>query len=114
MRRALAIDVARTLPAKPGRADPAPQCAGTDHHALCMQICGQQWYGPGGGVIVEPTRIAREELAQLLVYQNRRRARAAGSSPISQRRWRSFSKIALYPTIDRAAVPHAPVWQPRP
>src|SRR3954468_1764438 len=68
-----------------------------------MQMHGQQWHGPGVGVIPEPTRVAREELAQLFVCQNRRRARATGSSPISQRRWRSISQIALDPAIDRAA-----------
>src|SRR3954454_3172421 len=103
MRRPLAVDIARTLPAAAGRADPPPQCAGADHNALCMQMCGEQWYGPGIGVIAEPTRIAREELAEPFVCQDRRRARATGSSPISQRRWRSFGKIAFDPAIDRAA-----------
>src|SRR5579862_1050525 len=97
MRRPLTVDVARALPTKPGRADSAPECAGTDHDALCMQICGEQWRGPGVGVIAEPTRIAREELAEPFVCQDRRRARATGSSPISQRGWGSVGKIAFDP-----------------
>jgi hypothetical protein len=102
MRRPLAVDVARTLPAKPGRADPAPQCASTDHDALCAQMCRQQWHSPGIGVIAEPAWIIREELAELLVCQDRRRARTTRSSSISQRRWRSFGKIAFDPAIDGA------------
>src|SRR4051812_35494598 len=85
MRRPLTVDVARTLPAKPGRTDPPPQCAGTDHDALCAQMCGQQWHGPGVGVIAKPAWVAREELAELLVCQDRRRARTTRSSFISQR-----------------------------
>src|SRR3954462_7238251 len=103
MRRPLTVDVARPLPAKAGGADPAPQCAGTDHDALCVQMCGQQWHGPGVGVIPELAWIAREQLTELVVRQGRRRARTTGSFAISQRRRRSFGKIALDPAIDRAA-----------
>src|SRR3954469_2847408 len=53
LRRPLTVDVARTLPAEPGRADPAAQCAGTDRNALSAQMCGQQRHGPGIGVIAE-------------------------------------------------------------
>src|SRR3954471_1037480 len=77
MRRPFTVDVARTLPAKPGRADPAPQCAGTDHDALCVQMCGQQWHGPGVGVIAEPAWVAREQLTELVVRQGRRHALCA-------------------------------------
>src|SRR3954468_5848271 len=97
MRRPLAVDVARTLPAKPGRTDPPPQRAGTDHDALCAQMCGQQWYGPGVGVIAELARLACEELAELVVRQDRRHAWSTGPFAISQRRWRSFGKMALDP-----------------
>lgn len=103
MLRPLAINIARTLPAEPGCTGPAPECAGADHNTLCMQMCRQQWHGPGVGVTAEPTRIAREELAEPFVCQDRRRARATRSSPISQRRWRSFGNIAFDPAIDRAA-----------
>ena len=42
MLRPLTVDIARALPAEPGRADPPPQGAGTDHDALGAQIGGQQ------------------------------------------------------------------------
>src|ERR1700755_1079828 len=103
MRRPLTVDIARTLPAEPGRTDPPPQCAGTDHDAPCAQMCGQQWHGPGVGVIAKPVWVAREELAELLVCQDRRRARTTGSSFISKRGRRLFSQIALNPAIDCAA-----------
>jgi hypothetical protein len=103
MRRPLTIDIARPLPAKPGRADPAPECADTDHNALCVQIRGQQWHRPGMGVIAEPAWLAREELAALLVCQDRRRRRTTRPSSISKRGWRLFRQIALDPAIDGAA-----------
>src|ERR1700760_1739559 len=103
MRRPLAVDVARTLPAEASRADPPPQCAGTDHDALCVQICGQQRHGPGVDVIAEPAWVAREELAELLVCQDRCRAWTTGWSPISQRGRRWFIQIAVDPAIDGAA-----------
>src|SRR5690349_4789829 len=103
MRRPLTVDVARTLPAEASRTDPPPQRAGTDHNALCVQMCGEQWHGPGVGVIPELARVAREQLTELGIHQGRRRARTTGSFAISQRRWRSFGKIALDPAIDRAA-----------
>src|ERR1700753_2132920 len=95
MLRPLAVDVARTLPAEASRADPAPQCAGTDHDALCVQICGQQRHGPGVDVIAEPAWVAGEALAELLVCQDRCRAWTTGSSPISQRRTAFFMPVAL-------------------
>src|SRR5690242_17141331 len=104
MLRPLTVDVARTLPTEAGLVDPAPQRAGTDHNALCVQMCGEQWHGPGVGVIPELARVAREQLTELVVRQGRRRARTTGSFAISQRRWRSFGKIALDPAIDRAAL----------
>src|SRR5689334_1251752 len=103
MLRPFAVDIARTLPAEAGIVNPAPQCAGTDHNALCVQMCGEQWHGPGVGVIPELARIARQQLTELGIRQGRRHARTTGSFAISQRRWRSFGKIALNPTIDRAA-----------
>ena len=99
----LGIDIARTLPAKVSRMDPAPQCAGADNDALCMQMCGEQWHGPGVGVIPELARVARQQLTELLVCQGRRHAWSTGSFAISQRGWRSFGQIALDPAIDRAA-----------
>ena len=99
----LGIDIARTLPAKVSRMDPAPQCAGADNDALCMQMCGEQWHGPGVGVIPELARVARQQLTELLVCQGRRHAWSTGSFAISQRGWRSFGKIALDPAIDRTA-----------
>src|SRR5690349_12914249 len=103
MRRPLTVDVARTLPAEASRTDPPPQRAGTDHNALCVQMCGEQWHGPGVGVIPELARVARQQLTEPGIRQGRRRTRTTGSFAISQRRWRSFSKIALDPAIDRAA-----------
>src|SRR5690242_14920770 len=103
MLRPLTVDVARTLPTEAGIVDPAPQCAGTDHNALCVQMCGEQWHGPGVGVIPELAWIAREQLTELGIRKGRRRARTTGSFAISQRGWRSFGKIALDPAIDRAA-----------
>src|SRR3954464_11134688 len=67
-------------------------------------MCGEQWHGPGVGVIPELARVAREKLTELGIRQGRRRTRTTGSFAISQRRWRSFSKIALDPAIDRAAL----------
>src|SRR5512133_4276871 len=104
MRRPFAVDIARTLPAEASLVDPAPQCAGTDHNALCVQMFSQQWYGPGVGVIPELARVAREQLTELGIRQGRRRARTPGSFAISQRGWRSFGKIALDPAIDRTAL----------
>src|SRR5690242_10542090 len=66
-------------------------------------MCGEQWHGPGVGVIPELARIARQQLTELGIRQGRRHARTTGSFAISQRRWRSFGKIALDPAIDRAA-----------
>src|SRR3954469_24249669 len=66
-------------------------------------MCGEQWHGPGVGVIPELARVAREQLTELGIRQGRRRARATGSLAISQRGWRSFGKIMLNPAIDRAA-----------
>src|SRR3954467_14002341 len=85
LRRPLTVDVAWTLPAEPGRADPAAQCAGTDHDALSAQMCGQQRHGPGIGVIAELAWVARAELAELLVCQDRRRARTTRPSSIGER-----------------------------
>src|SRR3954453_19470056 len=99
MRRPLTVDVARTLPAKPSLADPAPECAGTDHNALCAQMCGQQWHGPGIGVMAELAWVAREELAELLICQDQRRARTTRSASISKRVRPFFSKIASHPAI---------------
>ena len=67
MLRPLTVDIARSLPAEAGRVDPAPQCVGTDHNALCVQMCGEQWHSPDIGVIAEPAWVAREELAELFV-----------------------------------------------
>src|SRR6478609_2027069 len=103
MRRPFAVDIARTLPLEAGLVDPASQCAGTDHDTLCVQMFSQQWYGPGVGVIPELARLAREQLTELGIRQGRRQARSTGSFAISQRGWRSLSKIAFDPTIDRAA-----------
>src|SRR4051812_29760293 len=102
MLRPLAVNVARTLPAEAGRVGPAPQCAGTDHDILCVQMCGQQWHGPGVGVIAELARVAREQLTELVIRKGRCHAWSTGSFAISQRGWRSFGKIALDPAIDRA------------
>src|SRR4051812_28729966 len=66
-------------------------------------MCGEQWHGPGVGVIPELARVARQQLTELGIRQGRRRARTTGSFAISQRRWRSFGKIPLDPAIDRAA-----------
>src|SRR5690242_2792906 len=104
MLRPLAVDITWSLPAEAGCVDPAPQCAGTDHKALCVQMCGQQWHGPGIGVIPELAWLAREELAELAVCQDWRHAWSTGSFAISQRGWRSFGKIALNPAIDRTAL----------
>src|ERR1700760_4029409 len=103
MRRPFAVDIARRLPWEAGLVNPASQGAGTDHDTLCVQMFSQQWYGPGVGVIPELARVAREQLTELGIRQGRRRARTTGSFAISQRRWRSLSKIAFDPTIDRAA-----------
>src|SRR5262249_26911099 len=92
------------LPTEAGLVDPAPQCTGTDHNALCVQMCGEQWHGPGVGVIPELARIAREQLTEPGIRQGRRRTRTTGSFAISQRGWRSLSKIPLDPAIDRAAL----------
>src|SRR5690242_524089 len=97
MLRPFAVDIARTLPAEAGIVNPAPQCAGTDHNALCVQMCGEQWHGPGVGVIPELARIARQQLTELGIRQGRRHARTTGSFAISQRRWRSFGKIEPFP-----------------
>ena len=69
MLRPFAVDVARTLPAEAGLVNPAPQCAGTDHDTLCVQMFSQQWYGPGVGVIPELARVAREQLTELGIRQ---------------------------------------------
>src|SRR6201995_3339061 len=103
MLRPFAVDVARTLPAEAGLVNPAPQCAGTDHNALCVQMRGEQWHRPGVGVIAELARVARQQLTERGIRQGRCRARTTGSFAISQRGWRSFGKIALDPAIDRAA-----------
>src|SRR5437868_6222274 len=103
MLRPFAVDIARTLPAEPGIVNPAPQCTGTDHNALCVQMCGEQWHSPGVGVIPELARLACKQLTELSIRKGRRHARTTGSFAISQRRWRSFGKIALNPAIDRAA-----------
>jgi hypothetical protein len=66
-------------------------------------MCGEQWHGPGVGVIPELARVARKQLTELGIRKGRRRARTTGSFAISQRRWRSFGKIPLDPAIDRAA-----------
>src|SRR3954468_912148 len=66
-------------------------------------MCGEQWHGPGVGVIPELARVARQQLTELGIRKGRRRARTTGSFAISQRRWRSFGKIPLDPAIDRAA-----------
>src|SRR3954453_17178142 len=103
MRRPLTVDLGRRLPAKRSLADPARECAGTDHNALCVQMCGQQWHSPGVGVIAEPAWVAREELAELLVCQDRRRARTTRSSSISNAARHLFSQIAFDPAIDSTA-----------
>src|SRR3954453_17849046 len=66
-------------------------------------MCGEQWHGPGVGVIPELARVARQQLTELGIRKGRRRARTTGSFAISQRRWLSFGKIPLDPAIDRAA-----------
>src|SRR5437870_9112286 len=104
MLRPFAVDIARTLPAEAGIVNPAPQCVGTDHKALCVQMCGEQWHGPGVGVIAELARVARKQLTEIVVCQGSRRTWTTGSFAISQRRWRSFGKIVLYPTVHRTAV----------
>src|SRR3954454_25205208 len=65
MLRPLTVDIARTLPAEAGLVDPAPQCAGTDHDVLCVQIRGLQWHGPGVGVIPELAWLDREKLIEV-------------------------------------------------
>src|SRR4051794_402850 len=122
MRRPLTVDVARTLPAKPSLADPAPECAGTDHNALCAQMCGQQWHGPGIGVMAELAWVAREELAELLICGVGGASYLSGPTPCADDQI-VFHQQALTALVRpdsvrssdrRCCVQHARVWQPRP